>query len=759
MKRIAIFALAIPAVLVLASCAPFFAKGGDALDENEGKTEITLDRLYSRPYLWGTSPSSGIWSHDGKCFAFLWNTEGERLRDLYLVQAPDGEPMRLTSMKDFEPIPIEDDERTDEEKYDDEHYDNGIGQVVWSPDNRHIAFVYRDDIYLVDAVEKATPVPLFRTTESESYIAFSEDGKYLSYKQGVNLMLRDMGTGAIRQLTNVSKENQAISWYVWSPDSKKIWVHLADRSSQKEIILPDYTPQYVKTKTVRRSFVGESLTTGKNGVIGIEGGLVKWMDDWEEENFVYNLIWSPDGKRFLLSEVTRDYRNWKLHLIDAETLKGEVLVEETKKRYFTIIQTAFSKDGKTVFFISSRDGYNHLYSVPSEGGERIKTQTKGIFFWYKPRRPRVAGIKPTQLTSGEWDVRNFIRPKDSEDLFYNSYEIDPTWQTPFKLSPDGKTKTRLALDDGTCTVRPSRDGRQAMLGYSTPMKPWEYYWVDTSSPVEMNRITHSPIDGFEDVPLVESEHITFVNSADGKKIHGYLMVPPEMEPGAKSPAIVSHAYANSAKYQWTHVWDHYMASRGFVIMRVDFRASFGYGEDFHTGYFHEIGIVDVGEAVSAAEYLKSLDFVDGDRLGFWGWSYGGFLTNMVMFTAPDVFKAGVAVAPVNEWKNYNEWYTRQRLDLPEDDEDLYKRTSPVYLAEGLKGQLLIIHGMQDDNVLFQDTVQLVQKLLEANKPFDVMFYPKDGHGISRDESRKDVMKRIARFFQRHIGGPGPSSDE
>ena len=495
--------------LFFSSCAPTLTREASAVEDEEKKTELTLDRLYSWPHLWGTSPSSGVWSDDGKYFAFLWNTEGERFRDLYIIEPPDGQPVRLTDMKEFKPIPIEDDERTEDEKIDDDKYDGGIGRILWSADNRYIALVYRSDIYLIDVLERTEPLPLFRTAAEEKNIAFSDDGKYLSYKLGVNLMLRDMETGVIRQITNVTKPNQEISWYVWSPDSKKIWVDLADKSEQKEIVIPDYTPKYVKTKTVRRSFVGETVTTGKIGVVSIDGGLVNWMEDWEGKNYIYNLVWSPDGKQFLLSEVTRDYRNWKLHLVDAETLKRTTLVEETKERYFSIIMFVSSKGRHTRFFMSSRDGYNHIYSIPAEGGE------------------------PTQLTKGEWDVRDFSRPRDSEDLFYNSYELDPTWQASFRLSPDGKTKTRLSTQDGMSNAMISRDGKNVMLGYSTPVTPWEYYWVDAEHPDKMRRITHSPIDGFEDVPLVEPKHITFTNRADGKTIHGYIFIPPNLERGIR----------------------------------------------------------------------------------------------------------------------------------------------------------------------------------------------------------------------------------
>ncbi len=729
-KRIQQLAVAIALCTILST--PSLAIPQKENQAEQKQTKITLERLYSRPYLWGTSPSGAQWSPDGKRIAFLWNTEGHRFRDLWAAEMPKGEPVRLTKMQEVEPIPLEHDERTEDEKKDDKIYDKGISQFDWSPDNRTIAFLYRDDIYLVDAIAKTEPTPLFRTVAKEEKISFSDDGHYLACISGANLWLRDMHDGSLRQLTTLSKEHHNINWYEWSPDSKNLWLRMENRTDQKEIIIPDYTPRYVKTKTVRRSYVGETKTESKTGLISVDGGLIRWMEDWEPLNYVYNVRWSPDGSHFLISEVSRNYHKWKLHLADAETLKSTILHEEEHKRYFTIIDVAFSKDGKTVFFLSPADGYTHLYSIPTSGG------------------------KPTQLTKGEWDISHLQRPKQSQYLFYLSYEIDPLEQHAFRISPDGKKKTRLSSSPGFEYVIPSEDGTEAILAYSTPTTPWEYYWVKTGNPKEPRRITHSQIDGFENVPFVVPQHITFTNSSDGKTIHAQLFIPPNLDPNKKYPAVLSCVYANSAKNCWTWIWNHYMSAvEGYVVMTVDFRASYGYGDDFHTGYFRKLGVIDVEEAVSAAQYLKSLGYVDPDRLGIWGWSYGGFLTNMVMFNAPGVFKAAVAVAPVNDWRNYNEWYTRQRLGLPEEEEEIYEKTSPLYRAEGLQGHLLLIHGMQDDNVLFQDTVQLVQKLLEANKDFDVMFYPKDDHSIRRDESRKDVMRRIADYFLQHLGGPQP----
>jgi dipeptidyl-peptidase-4 len=187
-----------------------------------------------------------------------------------------------------------------------------------------------------------------------------------------------------------------------------------------------------------------------------------------------------------------------------------------------------------------------------------------------------------------------------------------------------------------------------------------------------------------------------------------------------------------------------------VVLCMDFRGSWGYGGEFDTGYYRRMGLIDADEAVCAHNYLAGLGYVNSSRIGIWGWSYGGYLTCMTLLTKPGVFDTGVAVAPVTDWKSYNEWYTRRRLGLAKDDPKIFERTSPVTYASGLKDNLLLVHGIMDDNVLFQDTARLIQRLIDNGKYFDEMTYPRDDHSIGRDTSRPHVYATILRYLYNHL---------
>jgi dipeptidyl-peptidase-4 len=272
------------------------------------------------------------------------------------------------------------------------------------------------------------------------------------------------------------------------------------------------------------------------------------------------------------------------------------------------------------------------------------------------------------------------------------------------------------------------------------------------------QITSVPRPAFARLPQPKIERIRLRNESDGAELRATLILPHDFDPSRKYPAVLSCVYAGRGKDAWGRyqVLDAYMANElGYILVGLDLRASTGYGKDFFYGYHKRMGIIDSDEVVSCAQHLRTLPYVDGRRIGIWGGSYGGFLVLMAMCTHPGVFHTGVSWKPVTDWRNYDDDYTAERLTRPADNPDVYQATSPVFHAAGLEGNLLIIHGMQDDNVLFQDCVWMVQRLIEAGKYFDLAVYPRDDHMLGlRRESLPDCMERIAAYFEQHMGlGP------
>jgi dipeptidyl-peptidase-4 len=350
--------------------------------------------------------------------------------------------------------------------------------------------------------------------------------------------------------------------------------------------------------------------------------------------------------------------------------------------------------------------------------------------------------------------------KPGARLVYSSSEHHPLERHLYQLDPETRVSRRLTSASGSYRAFLAPGGGHVAALHSRYMTPPELVLIDCGEPARERRVTSSPLPSFERVQRLDPEYHTFTAGSDGQVLHAFVVKPSHFDTSRRYPAVLSCVYAGIAKNRWISydLLDYFMAERmGYVVVRVDFRASSGHGRGFRYGYFQRMGIIDAEEAVVVARQLRTLEYIDGERIGIWGSSYGGFLTLMTLLTHPGEFNTGVAWKPVTDWRNYTDDYTAQRLGRPQDHPGVYNATSPIHHVDGLEDNLLIIHGMADDNVLFQDTVQLVQKLLEAGKDFDVMFYPRADHGLTYwQENRLDLMRRTARFFRQHMGlGPVP----
>ena len=721
------------------------------------KTSIPFERYFQQPYLTGTPPTDIRWAKDNRHIAFRWNPAGYRMRDIYVMELPNGKPVRLTDGVKIPRIARQDDERTEEQKKEELQYDGGPGAPIWSPDSKTILFSYRGDIFETAADGKSTPRRRTMTSEGEGGIQYAPDGRTISFSRGGNVFLLDRQTGDVRQLTTVSKAGTSVSGYDWSPDSKNLLITWADSNGDKTVIIPDYTKETVEAGTRKRGIVGQSPNVQKVGIVSASGdGIIKWVNDLAPNFYNYGTDWSPDSSHVALSEMGGDFKSWRLRVFDIKSLKPLQLTQEKSTRFINDWRPVrWSLDNESVYYGSDQDGWRHVWKIGAHGGN------------------------PQVITAGSYDVAGFDRPEKSENLLVETTEKDPLDLRVYCLKPDG-AKIELtgslpieaptfADGGGLRGTHPSEDGRHVILDAQDRTHPPDIYLAEvpdtfpltasgksgTAKPepkiIEPKRLTVSQLPDFAKVRLVVPQEITFT-ALDGKPIHALLWIPPNLAPGAKCGAFLANMYADSAKNRWGGSLESYAAAElGMVVMAVDFRSSWGYGADFATGYYKSLGQVDADEAVAAANYLKARTEVDPNRVGLWGWSYGGFLTEMVMFTRPGTFATGVAVAPVTDWKRYNEWYTRHRLDDPKEAGEAYKKSSPINFAAGLQGRLLMIHGMQDDNVLFQDTVQMTQKLIEAGKDFDVAFYPKDDHSIGRDDSRVHVFRRIYKYLYMWLG--------
>jgi dipeptidyl aminopeptidase/acylaminoacyl peptidase len=398
----------------------------------------------------------------------------------------------------------------------------------------------------------------------------------------------------------------------------------------------------------------------------------------------------------------------------------------------------FLPDNKRIWFLSERDGWMHLYTLDVSD----------------------PSAKAKQLTSGKWEITSASLAQDGKKFYITSTEVHPGERDIYSLSVDGGARTKLTSMTGSNEGPVSPDDSTIGLVYSYSNKPPEVYVMPNAPGAPAKQVTTTPTAEWRSFTWIDPKVITF-KARDGADVYARLFTPEMI--GAKRdplhPGVVfvhGAGYAQNAHKYWASYFREYMfhnllASRGYVVLDVDYRASSGYGRDWRTAIYRHMGGKDLDDIVDGAKYLVAAEHVNAKRIGVYGGSYGGFITLMAMFTTPDVFAAGAALRPVTDWAHYNHGYTSNILNVPQKDAEAYRQSSPIYFANGLKGALLICHGMVDTNVLFQDSVRLVERLIELHKEnWEFAPYPVENHGFLRAASWADEYKRILKVFEDNL---------
>jgi dipeptidyl aminopeptidase/acylaminoacyl peptidase len=391
-------------------------------------------------------------------------------------------------------------------------------------------------------------------------------------------------------------------------------------------------------------------------------------------------------------------------------------------------------DGETVWFTSEASGYAHVYTVSAAGGT-----------------PRAA-------TAGAWEVRSVELSPDGRRFYLHSGEADFAQHHFYAMGADGSARTQLSRGVGRHDVVVSPDERWLAVLHSTANHPAELYVMQNRPGAQMRQITESPSQEWLSYQWRIPE-LVMIPARDGVRVPARLYRPAGRGNGAAVIFVHGAGYLQNAHRWWSnysreYMFHHLLAERGYTVLDIDYRGSAGLGRDWRTAIYRFMGGKDLDDQVDGARWLVRELGVDSSRIGIYGGSYGGFITLMAMFTTPGVFAAGAALRPVTDWAHYNHGYTAAILNEPQSDTLAYVRSSPIYHAEGLRGHLLICHGMVDDNVNFQDAVRLVQRLIELRKDnWELAVYPVEPHGFRTTASWADEYRRIFRLFESTIGRP------
>ncbi|HXG83600.1 MAG TPA: prolyl oligopeptidase family serine peptidase [Pyrinomonadaceae bacterium] len=461
----------------------------------------------------------------------------------------------------------------------------------------------------------------------------------------------------------------------------------------------------------------------------------------DREVQLFALQWSDDGKHAVIQARAADNKDRWIMLLDPSTGKTKVLATVHDDAWVGgpgASTLGWLPDNRRVYFQSERDGFAHLYTISIDGGA------------------------PVQLTSGKFEVFDVRLSEDKTEFYFTSSEGSFFERNLYSMSFDGGARTRLTSMAGNnqATVSPDRTRLAIVRSFSN--KPPELYIAPNktgASETEIKQITVSPIDEWRSFNWVEPA-IVPVKARDGATVYARLYKPKNFIKGGAAVVFVHGAgYLQNVHKWWSnyyreYMFHHFLMEKGYAVLDIDYRGSAGYGRDWRTGIYRFMGGKDLTDHVDAARFLVDEHAVDAKRIGIYGGSYGGFITLMAMFTTPDVFAAGAALRPVTDWAHYNNGYTSNILNLPQNDLEAYKRSSPIYHAAGLKVALLICHGMVDVNVHFQDSVRLAQKLIELRKEnWELAPYPVEDHAFEQPTSWADEYKRIFKLFETNLKPP------
>ncbi|MFY9608896.1 MAG: prolyl oligopeptidase family serine peptidase, partial [Blastocatellia bacterium] len=553
-----------------------------------------------------------------------------------------------------------------------------------------------------------------------------------------------------------------------APDEKTVIAMINELGEGgKNTIVPNYVTEASYTQDIgSRTKVGDSQSRTRIAILSVETGELKWLDHGQKlppdqpeaktqktggnesteqtrkpveprERDVQLLtpVWSEDGTKAVVMARAGDNKDRWILALDPATGKTRVIFTDHDDAWIQapgMFTLGWLGDNKTIYFQSERDGYSHLYTALYDGGDA------------------------KQLTKGKWEVTGVRLSDDKSKFFLTTSEVHPGERHLYAMPIDGGERTKITSKPGGNQTFVSPDEKMLALIYSYSNKPPELYVTETRAGADAKKITSSPAPEFWNYNWIDPPIVTF-KARDGVEVPARLYRPASARRGGPAVIFVHGAgYAQNVHRYWAnyfreYMFHHFLMEHGFTVMDVDYRASSGYGRDWRTAIYRHMGGKDLDDQVDAAAWLVRQQGVDAKRIGIYGGSYGGFITLMALFTQPDVFAAGAALRPVTDWAHYNHGYTSNILNVPQKDAEAYKRSSPIYFADKLKGALLICHGMVDVNVHFQDTVRLVQRLIELRKEnWELAVYPVEDHGFVEQSSWADEYKRIFKLFRENL---------
>lgn len=570
-----------------------------------------------------------------------------------------------------------------------------------------------------------------------------------------NLYIKDLQNNTTTQVTEDGQWNHIInggmdwvyeeefalkSGYAWSPDGQRLAFYRFDESRVKQFMLTNYHDAlYPEYETFKYPKVGEENSVVTIHIFDTKSDKTTMIDTGTETDiYIPRIRWTKDPNTLCVFRLNRHQNHLELLAANAATGKTEVFFSEKNKYYITeatLDDFTFLADGKSYLFTSERDGWRHIYLGTMDGKS------------------------PQQLTNGKWEVSNIYGVDQARKLVYfQAAEQSPLERQVYAIDLNGRNKRTLAGATGTNSAQFSSNYDYYVITHSMMNKPATYTVYENNGKqvrvIEDNYDLQQKMKEYQTLPV---EFFDFKTS-ENVSLNGWMIKPRGFVENRQYPVLM-FVYGGPGSQQVVDAWGsrywwfQMLAQQGFVVACVDNRGTGGRGEEFKKMTYLQLGKYETIDQIEAAKWLGKQPYIDAGRIGIFGWSYGGYMSSLCILKGNDVFRAAIAVAPVTNWKWYDTIYTERYMQSEKENSDGYRDNSPVYFADRLKGEYLLVHGLGDDNVHFQHTAEMANALIKANKQYDTYFYPNRNHGIYGDNARLHLYTKMTRFLQENLKGP------
>ncbi len=703
------------------------------------KKFLTLKDIYDSTKLNGTEVENIQWNPNGSTFTYNKDNNQSGLLDIY--------EHNVSSGKDF--ILVKGSQLVYKSKtISMSHYswtEDGKFLLIEGPETAIWRHSRQAPFYLYNITTKKI-IALANNSPHLRNVKLSPDGKYVGFVRNHNIYVVNLLTDNEKEITHDGTDNilngefdwvyeeefgLADAWR-WSPDGTKIAFWRVDQTRVKIFHLVDEMGIYNSVFNLKYPKAGEQNSIIKIGVADLTNGKTSWMDIGKNDDiYIPRIYWTNSSSKLAILKLNRRQNHLEMMIANSITGKTKSIIKDTDSCWVDIQDDIqFLKKKNEIIWTSEKSGFRHIY-LYDYSGNLIK-----------------------QLTSGHWEVSSVAGVSNDGWCYFYGTKDSPIEQNLYRVKLDGSGLERISTEPGW---------HDAI--FSPNYKYYIDYYSDIKTPTKtiLRKSDGSLISILDEnkIAALDSYNLTYpeflkVKTSDGIQLNAYMIKPYNFDPQKKYPVIV-YGYGGPGSQmvvdRWggsRTLWHQFMAEHGFIVFCLDNRGTGGRGKSFKDLVYRDLGKWAVNDQIEGAKFLASLPYVDSSRLGFWGWSGGGYLTLMMMTKAAGYFKVGVAVAPVTDFHLYDAPWTERYMDLPKNNIEGYNSASVLTYSDKLKGKLLIIHGTTDDNVHFQNTLQLVNKFEAELKPFDLMVYPNRNHRISGGKTQLDLFMKITGYFMENL---------